>query len=206
MALSRKFVKDLFMEFETRDDGEISNLPQVASEVEWNVSKEDCKAIRDAMDYIREDDNSPYDKVAVMDPTTGEIEEMSFDFIDTISVNYIDPSNPGLGFLFVVDGDGSEEEEVEFRFKELNVDTNTIIRDVKRALRESPLVFEDFDVHKSTYTGRKIEIDIVASLYEDYDYKDIYREVKGLKEQIPGLKGYLIGLTITTRRRYDSVD
>lgn len=201
MALSRKFVKDLFMEFETRDDGEVSDLPDVASEVEWNVSKEDCEAIRDAMDYIREDDNSAYDKVAVMDPTTGEIEEMSFDLIGTESVNYIDPSNPGLGFLFI-----TEDGDVEFRFKELNVDTNTIIRDVRRALRESPLVFEDFDVHKSTYTGRKIEIDIVASLYEDYDYKDIYREVKGLKEQIPGLKGYLIGLTITTRRRYDSVD
>lgn len=206
MALSRKVVKDLFMEFETRDDGEVSKLPDVASEVEWNVSKKDCIAIRDAMDYIREDDNNPYDKVAVMDPTTGEIQEMDFDFIDTISVNYIDPSNPGLGFLFVVDEDGSSEREVEFRFDELDVDINTIIYKVKQKLRESPLVFQDFDVQKAVYTGRKIEIDIDVDPSMFKDYMTIYSEIKGLKEQIPGLKGYLIGLTINTRRRYDSVD
>lgn len=204
MALSRKLVKDLFMEFETRDDGEVSNLPQVASEVEWNVSKESCKAIRDAMDYIREDDNSPYDKVAVMDPVTGKIEEMTFDLIDTISVNYIDPSNPGLGFLFVVDEDGSSEEEVEVRFDIPDVDVDTIISKVRRKLRESPIVFEDYDVRRDTYTGRKINIDVRVDPSEDY--KAIYSEVKGFKKQITGLDGYIIGLTITTRRRYDSVD
>ena len=201
MALSRKVVKDIFMEFETRDDGEVSMLPDVASEVEWNVSKKDCIAIRDAMDYIREDDNNPYDKVAVMDPTTGEIQEMSFDLIGTESVNYIDPSNPGLGFLFV-----TEDGDVEFRFDELDVDINTIIYKVKQKLRESPLVFQDFDVRKAVYTGRKIEIDIDVDPSMFKDYMTIYSEIKGLKEQIPGLKGYLIGLTIKTRRRYDSVD
>lgn len=108
MALSKKFVKDYFMEFEDLDYG-ASNLPKLASKIEWNISEEDLKLVGEGMDHIRSDRTSDQDNVAVWNPETNRITERPFTLADVVSVHYIDPSNPEIGLVFETKEDGMVE-------------------------------------------------------------------------------------------------
>lgn len=108
MALSKKFVKDYFMQFEDLDYG-ASDLPKIASKIEWNINEEDLKLVGEGMDHIRSDLPSEQDNVAVLNPKTNRITERPFTLKDVVSVHYIDPTNPETGLVFETKEDGMVE-------------------------------------------------------------------------------------------------